>query len=75
LQRAFDRNKVLDQEGGDRFEREKEAFHCSVRQGYLDLANREKDRFIVIDATLGEDEMERSIFRHIKPLMDKAKTT
>ncbi|MFZ0447881.1 MAG: dTMP kinase [Desulfatiglandaceae bacterium] len=73
LQRAFSRNKVLHHENQDRFEREKEKFHRSVRQGYLDLANREKGRIIVIDATLGEDEMERAIFRHISPLMEKAK--
>ncbi len=69
LQRAFDRNKVQHQEDQDRFEREREKFHHSVRQGYLDLANREKDRFVIIDATVGEDEIEQAIYNHIKPLM------
>jgi dTMP kinase len=75
LERAFNRNKMLLQENQDRFEREKETFHHSVRQGYLDLANREKDRFVVIDATLGEDEIEQTVFRHISPMIDKAKAT
>ncbi len=75
LQRAFNRNRMLRQENQDRFEREEETFHHSVRQGYLDLANREKDRFIIVDATLGEDEIEQAIFRHISPMIDQAKVT
>ena len=33
-----------------RFEKEALAFHTSVREGYLSLAVREPDRFVVIDA-------------------------
>lgn len=70
LRRAFERNKMLHQEDQDRFEREEEKFHDSVRQGYLELAERENDRFVIVDATLGEEDMERAIYHHIKPLME-----
>lgn len=36
-------------QGPDRFEREGDAFHAKVRQGYLDLAAAEPHRFIVVD--------------------------
>ena len=35
-----------------RFEQEALAFHAAVRQGYLDLADREPERFLVVDAAL-----------------------
>ena len=35
----------------DRLEAEKQDFHERVRQGYLDLAAAEPDRFLVLDAT------------------------
>jgi len=34
----------------DRFEREEQAFHERVRQGYLQLAEREPDRFSILNA-------------------------
>ena len=33
-----------------RFEEEKMAFHNRVREGYLDLARRQPDRFVIVDA-------------------------
>ncbi len=68
LGRAIDRNREQELEGQDRFEREQKTFHASVREGYLRLSRREGERFIVIDATHDEDEMETAIFRHISPL-------
>lgn len=35
----------------DRFEREQQDFFARVRQGYLDLAQAEPERFVVIDAS------------------------
>ncbi|MDD5532549.1 MAG: dTMP kinase [Syntrophales bacterium] len=35
----------------DRFEREEIAFHRRVRKGYLDLARKEPDRFVIVDGT------------------------
>ena len=67
LERAMKRNKALSDEGQDRFERETLDFHNRVRRGYLDLANKHKERFVIIDASLSEDEIEREIFVHIEP--------
>ncbi|MEO7752674.1 MAG: dTMP kinase [Terracoccus sp.] len=36
----------------DRLESEGDGFHAAVRQGFLDLAAREPDRYVVIDAAL-----------------------
>ncbi len=47
LQRARQRNTATPEE--DRFEREELAFHCRVRDEYLQLA-RQHSRFMVIDA-------------------------
>jgi dTMP kinase len=41
----------------DRFEKEKLAFHRKVRVGFLDLAAKEPDRWVVIDATLPRRKM------------------
>ena len=51
LKRAWQRITRNGKEAADcRFENEKMAFHERVRQGYLDLARREPERFVVIDA-------------------------
>ncbi|WP_300671166.1 dTMP kinase [Desulfoluna sp.] len=48
-----------------RFEQEALAFHEKVRKGYLTLADREPERFEVIDATLSADEVTEEILRAI----------
>jgi dTMP kinase len=63
------RNETLPEDGQDRFEREKRAFHEAVKQGYLALAKNEPQRFVVIDATLPEDEIELQILRHMEPFL------
>lgn len=47
--------------GEDRMEREPDAFFEKVRAGYLELAEREPDRFVVIDASATADAVEREI--------------
>ncbi len=47
--------------GGDRMEREPDAFFERVRAGYLDLAEAEPDRIRVLDATAGEGDIARRI--------------
>ncbi|MCP4669116.1 MAG: dTMP kinase [Deltaproteobacteria bacterium] len=69
LKRAIRRNETLSEDGQDRFEREKRAFHEAVKQGYLTVAKEEQERFAVIDATLTEDETEVRIFRRIQPFL------
>ena len=69
LERALKRTKMLLQDGQDRFEREKRSFHVAVREGYLSLAKENHGRFVVVDGTLGEDELEAVISTHIRPFM------
>ncbi len=71
LQRAMRRNKALFRDDQDRFEREDMDFHSSVRKGYLDLAQTNKKRFNIIDASLDEDEVERHIYKVLQPFVDK----
>jgi dTMP kinase len=67
LNRALERNEAQSQKGQDRFEREALGFHRAVREGYLDLARKHQDRFVIVDATLPKDEVEKKIFQHIEP--------
>ena len=55
LQRARARNRSGNMESEGRFELEALSFHQRIRQGYLDLAERE-ERFHIIDA-LGEEDV------------------
>jgi len=70
LDRALRRNKTLPDKDQDRFEREKLDFHEEVRKGYLELARKENKRFVVIDATVTEDEVEKEIFEYLGPFLD-----
>jgi dTMP kinase len=66
IARALKRNASLEDPGQDRFEKEKMDFHTAVREGYLSMAEKEPDRFVVVDGTLEEDELEKIIFSHIQ---------
>ena len=44
-----------------RFENEKISFHEKVREGYLEIAMAEPERFVVIDAAKNEDEVAEKI--------------
>lgn len=50
----------------DRIEREESEFHARVRAGYLELANAEPDRFVVIDGGGPADRIEQRIWRTIE---------
>ena len=56
LQRAARRGQP------DRLEQADLTFHRRVRQGFLDLAHAEPQRFLVLDATRSEDELEAEIW-------------
>ncbi len=60
LQRARGRG-----EGGDRFEDETLAFFARVRQGYLDLAARDPQRWRVIDANLPQQQVQAQALQHL----------
>jgi dTMP kinase len=61
LRRALGRNM----KGQDRFEREALSFHRKVRSGYLDLARKNKKRFVILDAAASRKEIEAEIIRHV----------
>jgi len=49
----------------DRFEREEIAFHQRVRQGYLEMAKKEPERWLVVDASLPKKEVTRLIWERV----------
>jgi dTMP kinase len=53
----------------DRIGQEGAQFHERVRQGYLAMAAREPDRFLVRDGTLPPEEITRTIWRRLEPLL------
>lgn len=59
LQRASSRREKG--EVADRFEKETLAIHRARRQAYLDIARREPQRCVVIDASQGADQVEDAI--------------
>jgi len=52
FQRAAERRS-----GKDRIESEDLAFHRAIRSAFLQIAEKERDRFIVIDATLSKEQV------------------
>jgi len=53
----------------DRIGQEGAEFHERVRQGYLAMAGEEPERFLVVDATLPAEEITRTIWRRLEPLL------
>jgi len=51
----------------NRFEKESIQFHEQVRKGYLELANKSPDRFIIVDA----DQPEMHVFENIVSIFDQ----
>ncbi|MDY6972928.1 MAG: dTMP kinase [Thermodesulfobacteriota bacterium] len=71
LERALRRNRVLLQEAQDRFEREERGFHEAVRKGYISMAEEDRERFLVVDGTLEEYELEEMIFEYVRPFVSE----
>jgi len=53
----------------DRFESEEIAFHQRVRDGFLQLAQREATRFMVIDASLSKPDISEIIWQKVSPML------
>lgn len=53
----------------DRFEREETAFHQRVRQGYLEMARKETQRWLVIDGSLPKREIGRLVWKRVEQLL------
>lgn len=62
--------KRLDAEGKpyDRLEAEREEFHQRVRAGFLELAEAEPERFLVLDATRSVDDLAATIQQRVAGL-------
>ncbi len=54
----------------DRLESEAEAFHQSVRDAFLSMADAEPGRFLVVDAAESTDEVQRRIRAAVAPLVE-----
>lgn len=55
----------------DRMEEENIDFYRKVREGYLVLAKSFPDRFVVVDGTLPEEQVEEEIWNAIYPLLNE----
>jgi dTMP kinase len=55
----------------DRFEKENLAFHNRVRRGYLELASREPERWMVINAGKTKEEIAREIWQKVRQLLQE----
>jgi dTMP kinase len=53
----------------DRFEREEKAFHGRVREGYLNLAAEEPERFRIIDGAASVEKAQCEVCRHLTALL------
>ena len=53
----------------DRFEHESITFHQRVRRGYLELAAKEPERWLVIDATQSKKKITRIIWQRVSKLL------
>ncbi|WP_130012630.1 dTMP kinase [Serinicoccus sediminis] len=53
----------------DRLEREADAFHDRVRQGFLDLASRDPDRYLVLDAHADAGRLAEQVRERVTPLL------
>ncbi|MBV1851916.1 dTMP kinase [Catellatospora sp. NEAU-YM18] len=56
----------------DRLESESLAFHERVRYGFLDLAAKDPDRYLVLDATRAEDDLADSVASRLAKLLPPA---
>lgn len=54
----------------DRFERENLAFHKRVRRGYLEMAQKDPQRWLVVDASLPKKEVQRLIWKRVEQLLN-----
>lgn len=58
--------RVMNQREPDRIERENTVFHERVRQGYLELAKKERGRIVVIDGRKNKESIQEEILSIIR---------
>lgn len=61
---GLERNKKIKK--NDKFEFESLSFHKRVREGFLEIASKDRERFIIIDATKSTEEVAEEVFDKIK---------
>ena len=57
----------------DRFEREELAFHQRVRQGYLEMAKKDPQRWLLVDGSFPKKETERQIWEKVEQLLSEVR--
>jgi dTMP kinase len=55
----------------DRFEQEELSFHQRVRQGYLQMAAEEPERWLVVDAALPKEKVAEIVWEKVSPLVGR----
>jgi dTMP kinase len=55
----------------DRMEQQPPEFYRAVREGYLQLAQREPQRIRVIDTAAAVEEVETRIWQHVEPMLKR----
>ena len=55
----------------DRMERDAAGFHAQVRRGYHELARKEPDRWLVVDAALPRAEVARRVWERVSSLLSE----
>jgi len=63
--------KRLNEKQQDRFENENAAFHRRVRQGYLELAAEEPERFFIIDASQSKEVIADIIWQKVSRILHR----
>lgn len=53
----------------DRFEREESAFHQRVRRGYLEMASKDPERWLVIDGSLPKKDIRGIVWKRVASLL------
>ena len=66
--RSRDRSKTVDE---SRFEQEDLLFHEKVSSGYLDLARREPERYIVVDGRGTIDQVQRRLLERLRGYLEQ----
>ncbi|MFH1965788.1 MAG: dTMP kinase [Acidobacteriota bacterium] len=67
LARARSRNLTSDQNHMGKFEAEEIDFHRKVREGYLDLASKNPDRYSVVNGSGTPEEVHKRIMEALEP--------
>ena len=65
LRRVSNRNKDPEEKQITKFEKETVEFHQRVRNGFLEIAKNNKERIIILDSTLGVEELSKIILEKV----------